>query len=192
MVCRYSWVETRALPGSSQVVILIVVTSVNYYWMPRQGYNPPWVFIHENCPRRWNHPLFVSSTLIKVMLFILWHPISLYWAGTLIHKEISISLHRVRSRTLPCDNLVDIKVSTSLLQNMSTFVSISTDICRLNPQGEIHRIVTGDHSRTPVLRVPVSTVLPVYRALKLFHDKLHDPGNMFQYKLRVGESILWF
>ena len=31
MVCRYSCVETQALPGSSQVVILIVATLVNYY-----------------------------------------------------------------------------------------------------------------------------------------------------------------
>ena len=31
MVCRYSCVEIRALPGSSQVVILIVVTLVNCY-----------------------------------------------------------------------------------------------------------------------------------------------------------------
>ena len=29
--------------------------------------------------------LYLSSTLIKVMLFILWHPISLYWGGTLSH-----------------------------------------------------------------------------------------------------------
>ena len=30
MVCRYPCVETRALPGSSQVVIIIVLNSVNY------------------------------------------------------------------------------------------------------------------------------------------------------------------
>ena len=57
MLSRNSWVETLALPGSSQVVILIVVTLESYYWIPQQGSNPSWVFIHENCPRRWNHPL---------------------------------------------------------------------------------------------------------------------------------------
>ena len=31
MVCRYSSVEPQALPVSSQVVILIVVTLVNYF-----------------------------------------------------------------------------------------------------------------------------------------------------------------
>ena len=29
--------------------------------------------------------LYISSTLIKVMLFISWNPISLYWEGILIH-----------------------------------------------------------------------------------------------------------
>ena len=56
MVSRYSCVENRALPVMSQVVILIVVTLASYYYIPRQGSNPPRVFIHENCPRKWNHP----------------------------------------------------------------------------------------------------------------------------------------
>ena len=29
----------------------------------------------------WNSAQYISSTLIKVMFFILWHPISLYWGG---------------------------------------------------------------------------------------------------------------
>ena len=31
--------------------------------------------------------LYMSSTLIMVMLFIPWHPISLYWGGTLSHTD---------------------------------------------------------------------------------------------------------
>ena len=31
--------------------------------------------------------MYMSSTLIKVMLFIPWHPISLYWRGTLSHTD---------------------------------------------------------------------------------------------------------
>ncbi|XP_072045948.1 gamma-butyrobetaine dioxygenase-like [Amphiura filiformis] len=62
-------------------------------------------------------------------------------------------------------------------------------IIRLDQEGCIRRIVNSDHTRTPMLRVPVSSVLPVYRAMKLFHGKLHHPDNLFKYKLKEGDIL---
>ena len=45
MVCRYSCVETRALPGSSQVAILIAVTLVNYCYHDKALILPEFLFM---------------------------------------------------------------------------------------------------------------------------------------------------
>ena len=50
--------------------------------------------------------LYMSSTLIKVMLFIPWHPILVCIKGDIESHGLSISLHRVLNKTWLERNLV--------------------------------------------------------------------------------------
>ena len=55
--------------------------------------------------------LYMSSTLIKAMLFIPWHPISFYWGGGDIESHgLSISLHRVWIPRKPLELKIEINM----------------------------------------------------------------------------------
>ncbi|XP_072030289.1 gamma-butyrobetaine dioxygenase-like [Amphiura filiformis] len=62
-------------------------------------------------------------------------------------------------------------------------------VIQLDNRGQISQVVMADHGRTPMLRAPVSTVPAIYQALKMFQNKLHDPVNLFKYKLQAGDII---
>ncbi|XP_038049733.1 gamma-butyrobetaine dioxygenase-like [Patiria miniata] len=60
---------------------------------------------------------------------------------------------------------------------------------RLDDRGEIEAITFSDHSRGPMLRVPVDKVLPMYRALSKFDNMLLAPENCLKYKIKEGEIM---
>ncbi|XP_022089280.1 gamma-butyrobetaine dioxygenase-like isoform X2 [Acanthaster planci] len=62
-------------------------------------------------------------------------------------------------------------------------------VIKLNERGNIETIAISNHSRDPMLRVPVDQVLPIYRALEKYFKMLQQPENMFKYKMKKGDIL---
>ena len=59
----------------------------------------------------------------------------------------------------------------------------------LNERGEVRAVNISNHTRDPMLRVPVDQVLPMYRALDKYFHMLQQPEYMFKYKMQEGTNI---
>ncbi|XP_022089273.1 gamma-butyrobetaine dioxygenase-like isoform X2 [Acanthaster planci] len=62
-------------------------------------------------------------------------------------------------------------------------------VIRLNERGNIEAIILSNHSRDPMLRVPVDQVLPIYRALDKYFKMLQQPENVLKYKMQKGDIL---
>ncbi|XP_022089238.1 gamma-butyrobetaine dioxygenase-like isoform X2 [Acanthaster planci] len=62
-------------------------------------------------------------------------------------------------------------------------------VIRLNERGDIEAISISNHTRDPMLRVPVDQVLPFYRALDIYFKMLQKPENLLKYKMQKGDIL---
>ncbi|XP_022089250.1 gamma-butyrobetaine dioxygenase-like [Acanthaster planci] len=62
-------------------------------------------------------------------------------------------------------------------------------VIRLNERGDIEAISISNHTRDPMLRVPVDQVLPFYCALDKYCQMLQQPENVLKYKMQKGDIL---
>ncbi|XP_063962976.1 gamma-butyrobetaine dioxygenase-like [Lytechinus pictus] len=63
-------------------------------------------------------------------------------------------------------------------------------VLRLNGKNKVDQVTFSDHGRSAMTRMQVDDVIKTYKALSSFTARLYAPENVFEYKMKDGETLI--